>query len=121
MIDFAVSSGLVFIHVILSCSLDANVTRVVDPGRIALNEALKLQGYAAVAAEITTDPEALVTTRMEEEIGHVAPFLKGLSGEYELETTLMDAKTAAGVLAEYCLDTLRREGWWIQLNSMMRK
>jgi hypothetical protein len=66
------------------------------------------------------DTAALLQVRMEEEIGHMAP-LAGLCGEFELDTTRMDAATTAGVLAEYCLDTLRGEGWWIQLNSLNGK
>lgn len=103
---FAQSSGFAFIHVILSASTEANVTRCMSPERQA-------------AGRPTTEA-SLLQTRMEEEVGHIAP-VRGLSGEYELDTTRMDARTTAGVLAEYCLDTLRHQGWWIQLAGHTRK
>lgn len=107
-IAFARRSGFAFIHVILSASQDENVRRLTDPAR----EEARAKG----ALTISTDPSALIQTRMEEEIGHIAP-VSGLCGEYELDTTRMDARTTAGVLGEYCLDTLRSEGWWLQLQS----
>ncbi|WOO84635.1 uncharacterized protein LOC62_06G008154 [Vanrija pseudolonga] len=105
-IHFAQTSGFAFIHVILSASTEANVARCMSAER--------------QAASRPTTEASLLQTRMEEEIGHIAP-VRGLSGEYELDTTRMDARTTAGVLAEYCLDTLRHQGWWIQLAGHTRK
>lgn len=111
-IAFAQRSGFAFVHIILSCALEQNVERLTSPQRL---EAKRVPGGSVIC----TDADTLTQIRMEEEIGHVAP-LKGLCGEYEIDTTRLDAKTAAGILAEYCLDTLRNEGWWIQLKSMAR-
>jgi hypothetical protein len=115
-IAFAQRSGFAFIHIILSCTQDVNIARLRSPERLAQKEQPQLGGGAGGRA-INTDEGELIATRMEEEIGHIAP-VKGLCGEFEIDTTRMSAATAAGVLAEYCLDTLRNQGWWIQLNSM---
>lgn len=111
-IAFAQRSGFAFIHLILSCSTEENIRRLESPARIAACTAGSHPGSGVVM-----EAAQLLQIRMEEEIGHIAP-MAGLCGEYEMDTTAMDAATTAGVLAEYCLDTLRDEGWWIQLNSM---
>ncbi|BEI81164.1 hypothetical protein CcaverHIS002_0203240 [Cutaneotrichosporon cavernicola] len=95
-IAFAQSTGFAFIHVILGCSTDENVRRLA----------------CSKGMEVAT----LLEMRMEEEIGHMAP-LPGLVGEFELDTTALDPQMTAGVLAEYCLDVLRADDWWIHLNG----
>lgn len=103
-IDFARDAGWAFIHVILSCDTDANVTRFQDPERLSKTT--------------DKDPTKLIETRMEEEVGHLGKLAgEGLSGEFEINTTALDPKQAAAVLAEYCLDALRNHGWWLQLKS----
>ncbi|BEJ11863.1 hypothetical protein CspHIS471_0203230 [Cutaneotrichosporon sp. HIS471] len=95
-IAFAQSTGFAFIHVILGCSTDENLRRL--------------------ACSKGMEAATLLEMRMEEEIGHMAP-LPGLVGEFELDTTALDAQMTTGVLAEYCLDVLRAGGWWIHLNG----
>jgi len=87
---------------------------MLSPERVAARERLETTPTPGASAAICTDTDHLIQLRMEEEIGHIAP-VPGLSGEFEIDTSRMDARTAAGVLAEYCLDALRVEGWWIQL------
>ncbi|GMK57014.1 hypothetical protein CspeluHIS016_0308540 [Cutaneotrichosporon spelunceum] len=121
-IAFAQSSGFAFIHVILGCSTDENVRRLACQAREReREEEPKGEGHGGRDGDREGDGErmdaaALLEIRMEEEIGHMAP-LAGLVGEFELDTTGIDAKTTAGVLAEYSLDVLRAAGWWIQLNG----
>ncbi|KAL7420215.1 hypothetical protein Q5752_005182 [Cryptotrichosporon argae] len=110
-IAFARAAGFVFVHIILSCSTAANVARLSSPAR--------RDAAQAYAHTRLVDEQRLVEMRMEEEIGHLGN-VHGLAGEFELDTTDMDAQTAGSALAEYCLDTLRRAGWYIQLEPKVR-
>lgn len=106
-IAFASKANFSFIHVILSCTTDTNVSRLTHPDRLT-------------SGALVTNPAHLLQTRMEEEVGHIGT-VQGLCGEYELNTTAMDVATTAAVVAEYSLDTLRGQGWWIQLCAGERR
>ena len=41
--------------------------------------------------------------------------VEGLVGEYEVEMSSLGVRQVAGILGEYVLDTLRGQGWFVQL------
>ncbi|KAL1407133.1 hypothetical protein Q8F55_006547 [Vanrija albida] len=85
--SLASTAGWAFVHVILCASTEAHVARAAAAGRASEDDLLLL--------------------RMEEEVAALAP-CPDLTAELELDTTCLDARATAAVLAQYC-DTLRRE------------
>jgi hypothetical protein len=110
----AQDSALPLVHLIVSCSTEANIVRFTRAGRNSDE----------------TDP---VENRM---IYEIAQFVKpgkvgengkrgvaavpGLAGEYEVDTTTLTPTRTAGVFAECVSDSLRDEGWFFQLNRVSK-
>ncbi|KAK4686115.1 hypothetical protein P7C73_g4022, partial [Tremellales sp. Uapishka_1] len=90
------SPTLLFVHIILSASQGVNTARIEQKGG---------------------DADSLMELRMEEEIPHLFE-QRGVNGEYEIDTSALDAEAIAGAVGEFVLDVLRNEGWWIQLNRV---
>jgi len=109
----ATDHNLPLLHLILTCSTDANVERITDSRRHILKD---------------REEACALENRMTYEIAHfVKPgrvgrggakgldAVEGLVGEYEVETTQMGVAQTAGVLAEYVQDALRGAGWYFQI------
>jgi len=110
----AKDSSLPLVHLIVSCSTEANIARFTHDGR-------------------THDETDVVENRM---IYEIAQFVKpgkvgeggkrgvaavpGLAGEYEVDTTTLSPERTAGVFAECISDSLRNEGWFFQLQRVSK-
>ena len=104
-------AGWPVLHFVLSCSTDVNISRL-------LSTNLSLSPSSDSRAGGMMDESALTELRMEEEVCHLVTLRgrpKGLSGEYEIDTSSMNPRQVAGTVGEYILDGLRRAGWFIQL------
>lgn len=107
----AMQAGWPVLHFILSCSTDTNISRL-------LSTNLSISSAPGSTAGGRMDEAALMELRMEEEVCHLVTLKgrpKGLSGEYEIDTSDINARQVAGTVGEYVLDGLRRAGWFIQL------
>ena len=105
---------LPLIHLIISCSAEANVARLTDN-----KTRLSLKNH---------DEAYVVETRMTSEIAHFVkpgrlwskPSLevakvKGLAGEFEVDTSSLGVNQTAAIFAEYIHDALRAAGWYFRL------
>ncbi|WVF66605.1 hypothetical protein IAT40_001345 [Kwoniella sp. CBS 6097] len=47
--------------------------------------------------------------------------ISGLIGEYEVNTERLSVRDTAGIIGEYALEILRREGWWFHFTHTHRR
>ncbi|WVQ94214.1 hypothetical protein IAU59_001292 [Kwoniella sp. CBS 9459] len=47
--------------------------------------------------------------------------VSGLIGEYEVNTERLSVRDTAGIIGEYALEILRREGWWFHFTQAHRR
>ncbi|RXK34858.1 hypothetical protein M231_07876 [Tremella mesenterica] len=121
------------IHLVLSCETQTNLSRLStslshkphDPtqnGKQSSSHDLTQNGNGSgnqsKHGRWEMNENSLMELRMEDEICHLINLRgkpKGLSGEYEIDTTTLGPKEVSGMVAEYVMDCLRRSGWYVQL------
>lgn len=112
----ALHKTFAIMHIILTCATPVHVARV-------------LSDQATRHARGTISDEAsLMEMKMDDEVLRLTGGPRGAGigegkvvGEYEIDTSVMDAGMAAGVVAEYAVQGLRDVGVWVILGRRKRE
>ncbi|OCF42170.1 hypothetical protein I317_04021 [Kwoniella heveanensis CBS 569] len=145
------SEALPLIHILLSCSTEENIRRLEsprrDPRKSGMDEHLLRElrmeedlgrflnpsgapsGSGATSANIPswiTHNNESSSKDVAESGGRSNPGSRrgsviGLIGEYEVNTERLSVRDTAGIVGEYALEILRREGWWFHFTHTHRR
>lgn len=111
----ALHGSFAIIHIILYCSTSIHVARL-----LADKEHRHARGKIS-------DEASLMELKMEDQILHLVggPYGAGVgdgkvAAEYEINTTVIDAKMVAGLAAEYAVQGLRNAGVFVVMEKRRR-